>query len=379
MKRRAAALLLAVLMALGLSTLSAAAGRSVYFLAVNDTVLPLNDETMPFWENGYLYIPSTIFAGDVYKELEIGYIPNQSRQLLVLYTAGKSLHFPLGESYAQDTSGNSYYPGAVERNGIAFVPAALVAEFFDLSYSVTSVTGSGAVSAEDRGWLVWLRQGSYNLTAAQFADAAVPQMRTRYDQYVKSKETQSEETVPSVPEETEESFPGKSVYLCIEASDGAQVEAVLDVLDAQGARAAFYCTEEFLEKEGDLLRRMAATGQTIGILTGGEDPLDQVRRSNEALYAATCGKTRMVYCKDESSRKTLEQAGYCCLAPDLDRSSYGLTGSGAAQTLYQRLSTRRNDTSVWLGENVTAAGMQSLIQRAENSGDRCRALTETAA
>lgn len=96
-------------------------------------------------------------------------------------------------------------------------------------------------------------------------------MRTRYDQYVKSKETQSEEAVPSVPEETEESFPGKSVYLCIEASDGAQVEAVLDVLDAQGARAAFYCTEEFLEKEGDLLRRMAATGQTIGILTGGED------------------------------------------------------------------------------------------------------------
>lgn len=378
MKRRAALVLLAVLMALGLSTLSAAAGRSVYFLAVNDTVLPLSDETMPFWENGYLYIPSTIFAGDVYKELEIGYIPNQSRQLLVLYTAGKSLHFPLGESYAQDTSGNSYYPGAVERNGIAFVPAALVAEFFDLSYSVTSVTGSGAVSSEDRGWLVWLRQGSYNLTAAQFADAAVPQMRARYDQYVKSKETQSEE-VPTVPEETEESFPGKSVYLCLEASDGAQVEAVLDVLDVQGARAAFYCTEEFLNEEGGLLRRMAATGQTIGILADGEDPLEQVRRGNEALYAATCGKTRMVYCKDEGGRSTLEQAGYCCLAPDLDRASYGLTGAGAAQTLYQRLNTRRNDTSVWLGGNVTAAGLQSLIQQAENSGDRCRALTETAA
>ena len=191
MKRRAAALLLAVWMALSLATLSAAAGRNIYFLAVNDTVLPLSDETMPFWENGYLYIPSTIFAGDVYKELEIGYIPNQSRQLLVLYTAGKSLHFPLGESYAQDTDGNAYYPGAVQRNGIAFVPAALVAEFFGLSYAITNVTGSGAVADEDRGWLVWLRKGSYNLTASQFADAAVPQMRARYDQYLKSKETQS--------------------------------------------------------------------------------------------------------------------------------------------------------------------------------------------
>lgn len=378
MKQRAAAVLLVVCMALGLSTLSAAAGRSVYFLAVNDTVLSLSDETMPFWENGYLYIPSTIFAGDVYKELEIGYIPNQSRQLLVLYTAGKSLHFPLGEAYAQDTSGNSYYPGAVERNGIAFVPAALVAEFFGLSYSVTSVTGSGAVYDEDRGWLVWLRQSSYNLSATQFANAAVPQMRARYDQYVKSKEVQNEE-VPAVPEETEESFPGKSVYLCLKASDGAKMKAVLDALDDQGARAAFYCTEEFLNQEGALLRRMAATGQTIGILADGEDPLDQVRRGNEALYAATCGKTRMVYLKDESGRGALEQAGYCCLVPDLDRSPYGLTGSGAAQTLFQRLSTRRKDTCVWLGENVTAAGMQSLIQQAESSGDRCRALTETAA
>ena len=154
---------------------------------------------------------------------------------------------------------------------------------------------------------------------------------------------------------------------------------MLDALDDQGARAAFYCTEEFLNQEGALLRRMAATGQTIGILADGEDPLDQVRRGNEALYAATCGKTRMVYLKDESGRGVLEQAGYCCLVPDLDRSPYGLTGSGAAQTLFQRLSTRRKDTCVWLGENVTAAGMQSLIQQAESSGDRCRALTETAA
>ena len=51
MKQRAAAVLLVVCMALGLSTLSAAAGRSAYFLAVNDTVLSLSHETMPFLEN----------------------------------------------------------------------------------------------------------------------------------------------------------------------------------------------------------------------------------------------------------------------------------------------------------------------------------------
>lgn len=379
MKRKAAALVLAVWMLLQVSTLTtAAAARSIYFMAVNDSVLALDDETMPFWSNGYLYIPSMIFAGDVYQELEIGFIPNQSKQLLVLYTAGKSLQFPISKPYAQDTDGNTYYPGAVQRGDVVFVPAALVADFFGLNYSVTNVSNASVLSGDDRGWLMWLRETDYTLTASVFTDAASPQLRIRYEQYLKSQETQSEQPVPTVPEETEEeTFPGKSVYLCFLASDAETTEAILDALDQQDARAAFYCTETFLTQEGDLLRRMAATGQTVGIVADGEEPLEQVRRCNEALYQATCGKTRMVYLSGEDGRGALERAGYLCLTPDLDRSSYPLNSTGAAQTLFQRVSARRGDTSVWLGENAAAAGVRAFLQLAEDGGDRCRALTET--
>ena len=35
----------------------------MYFTAVNKSVLELSDATMPFWSDGYLYVPSTIFTG----------------------------------------------------------------------------------------------------------------------------------------------------------------------------------------------------------------------------------------------------------------------------------------------------------------------------
>ena len=59
---------------------------------------------------------------------------------------------------------------------------------------------------------------------------------------------------------------GQRIYLGMEASDAAQTRSLLDTLDRYGGQAAFYCTAEFLETEGDLLRRMAATGQAIGLL-----------------------------------------------------------------------------------------------------------------
>ena len=34
-----------------------------YFTAVNDILLDLDDETMPFWSEGTLYVPDTVFAG----------------------------------------------------------------------------------------------------------------------------------------------------------------------------------------------------------------------------------------------------------------------------------------------------------------------------
>ena len=382
MKRKAAALLAAVFLLLETVCVPSLAVENVYFTAINDNVMPMNDETMPFWSGGFLYIPISIFSGEVYRELEIGYIPNAGRQLYILYTAGKSLHFDLTTAYARDTDGNTYYPGAVQKSGVVFVPTSLVAEFFGLTYSTTGLTGANAVTQEDRGWLVWLRQPDNILQVSVFADAAKSQLRARYEQYLKSRE-ESGVQVPDTPQQPEETFEGKSIYLCFLAGDAASLGGLLDALDRYSAQAAFFCTPEFSEQQGDLLRRMAATGQAIGLLANGEaeqSVQEQLERGNRALYEATCGKTRLVYLQnvDAQTAAGVEQAGYCVAAPDMDRAAYGLT-SGGAQALLQRITARRGDVSCWLGQNVSAGGLRAFLTAAETAEDRCLALTETTA
>ena len=61
MKKRWIAGLLCVLLLFQLGAPVRAAG-SVYFVAAEESVLPLTDATMPFWSGGYLYVAASVFT-----------------------------------------------------------------------------------------------------------------------------------------------------------------------------------------------------------------------------------------------------------------------------------------------------------------------------
>lgn len=376
MRRKAAALMLCVLLAVQLAAPQALAEEKVYFVAVGNNVLPLSDATMPFWSGGYLYISSTIFTGIVWNSIGIAHSYNSAQQLEVLYNRDrdKSLVFDLKQNNARDGAGNIYYPGAVKRNGTVFVPASIVASCFGLQYSL--------IPDVEHGYLVWLRGPGYGLSDKEYADAAAYPMAYCYDQYLKSKETSP--TTSGKPADTSpvQTASGKSIYLCLEADSTAPF--LLTVLDQYDARAAFFCSLEFLETQGDLLRRMSATGQAIGLLVDASDSqrtvAEQLEAGNQALYRATCGKTRLAYVKngDAAAVQAAEDAGFRCLLPDLDRSGYGLRSTSNAESLLQKVSARRNDVTVWLADTANNVGLRAFLAAAEEGENRCLPLTETA-
>ena len=237
----------------------------------------------------------------------------------------------------------------------------------------------------DHGNLVWLRRLSSNsLPESVFADAARNRMAERYSRYLKSKEpVEAPETTLEIA--PEESFEGKSIYLCTRADDPAAAAALLDALAQQNSQAAFFCTVDFLEQQGDLLRRMAATGQAIGMLADGSDAArpvaEQLRDGNAALALATCEKTRLVRLENGTEQAALEltRAGYCLLTPTMDRSGYGLKSASNADALLQRVTAKRGDVSVWLGESATASGLRAFLSAAKAADDRCQAVTELTA
>lgn len=377
MKKRAAGLILCLLLMLQITAPPVQAAQSVYFVAVGSNVLPLTDATMPFWSSGYLYISSSIFTGVVWNSVGISHVPANARQPLILYSGeDRSLIFDLDEPYAEDPQGNTYYPGAVVRNGNVFVPASIVASYFGLQYSL--------IPNVEHGYLVWLRQPGYGLSDEEFAAAATYPMASAYAQYLKSKEpaqqTPSGPSASEQPEENPTAADGKTVYLCLEAGD--ETAQLLDALDGTGETVSFFCPLDFLWTQGDLLRRMSASGHTVGILVDGEGTrttTEQLLEGNEALWKATCTKTRLAYIRngDSADLQAAEEAGFRCVYPDLDRAAYSLTSTAQGDALLDQISSRRGNVTVWLGETVSAAGLGAFLRLAQAAQDRCLPVTET--
>ena len=373
MKKRGVMLVLCVLMLFQLALPPARAAGQVCFVATGENILTLTDDTMPFWYNGYLYISSSIFTGVARDSLNISRVYNKTMSQVVLYSEGNALLFDIDMRYAQDVNGNVYHPGGVWRNGNLYVPASVVAKFFALQYSFIEVP---------RGHLVWLRRpDSLQIQDALFADAASFAMEEKYSEYIKAQEAavlpEPDAGISTAPEIT-----GKVMYLCVRAHEDTQT--LLDALDRYDAQAAFFCDLDFLEMEGALLRRMTATGQTIGLLVDAADPErtveEQLELGNQALERATCGRTRLVRIENakEQDEEAASKAGYRCLNEDLDRSGYSLRTQTHADSLRQRLANRRSGSVVWLGETVSGTGLRAFLSAATEAEDHCLAWTETA-
>lgn len=381
MKKRAAALALCLVLTLSLAPSTAEAAGGVYITAAGNDILPLDDATMPFWSEGYLYVASSIFTGQVNKALGVAYLPSSvsNPNLCILYGGRRSLMFDIDGNFARDTDGGITFRGAIRRGGEIFVPASVVAEFFHLEYSVTPLAVSA--SGEDSyGALVWFRHPNFGLSEKDFINAAFSQIAMRYEQYLRERQPENSgaENNPGgapLPGEGE-----KNIYLCLAAGKGTAVQ--LDALDAGGAQAAFFCSVEFLETQGDLLRRMTATGHAVGLLADAGDPdwtvTEQLERGNELLARATMGKTRLALIQngEERHRREAREAGFSCLETDLDRSGGGLWDSAQAETLFRQAAARRGDVRIWLGESAGAEGLRALLAAAAQTGDQCLALTE---
>ena len=371
MFKRAAGFLLCILLIFQMTALPARADEPLYFLAVGNEVQTVSDQTMPFWSGGYLYIPAPLFNNSTRSVLGARYRYVESEKTVILHNEdmSKLLLFSMEQNYSTDAEGKISYPGGLLRNGTPFVPAFSVAKYFGFEYSVTEVS---------QGQLVWLRQQNFGLTDKEFADAATYPLASKYAEYMKGKTESPPVDIPGSGTEID----GKRIYLCMAAGD--DTERMLDALDRYDAQAAFFCTQEFLETRGDLLRRMAATGQSIGLLADAADadlPLEeQLARANRALQNATCGGTRLVWLQNgtEQTLQAAQNAGYRVLSPTVDHSAYNLHSAAQAATLLSRVSDYRGSVSIWLDDNAAYTGLRAFLSAAEEADAHCLAWTETA-
>lgn len=278
--KRLLSLLLSVLMLCTLLPPRASAAPTLYFTAVNDRMCDLNDETMPFWQNGLLYVAGATVDGP--DDLGIRYSYNQEKSVAILYKGQRVLYCDLTAGTMENNRTGEQYAGSpIVRSGMVFFPITALAKMFDLKYSSTKIA---------YGYLLRIRDDNAVLSDEYFIDAATDPIQKRYAQYERAHaaaESEQPETPPPVDTPTRRD--DLTVYLLLPAAEEAALTQLLSTLENYQSYATLLLTPELLESAGDGVRRAAATGNAVALridAATAAEALAQIERGNDALWRA---------------------------------------------------------------------------------------------
>ena len=276
-------MILALLLILSPAPVRASSTSGLYFTAVNDQLMDLSYDTMPFYSNSVLYVSSRLFEGG---ELGLSYGRNVNLGLATLYMQGSDmdLRFDIAGQTAYDKQYNVYNGYAIEKGGVVFFPLNLVCRYFGLSWSYNET---------DTIPLIRVKSSAVILSDARFLNAAKTLMQSRYDDFVRAQAQPSRPGDPAAadpepeppPEPPVQAAEGQKVYLIF---DGRYAP---DILPALGdTQATFLLTEEELT-DGDLVRALAAQGHAVALRIQGHTPDEaeaELQKGREALWQAAC-------------------------------------------------------------------------------------------
>ena len=353
--------------------LHAAAAPTLYFTAVNDRMCDLSDETMPFWQNGLLYVAGATVDGP--DDLGIRYSYNQEKSVAILYKGQRVLYCDLTAGTMENNRTGEQYTGSpIVRSGMVFFPITALAKIFDLKYSSTKIA---------YGYLLRIRDDNAVLSDEYFIDAATDPIQKRYAQYERAHaaaESEQPETPPPVDTPTRRD--DLTVYLLLPAANGSMLTQLLSTLENYQSHATLLLTPELLESAGNGVRRAAATGNAVALCISAEtadEALAQIERGNDALWRAASLRTRLVYLEsaDRTLRAAVGGAGYCPIT--INTSDFTRSGTHWADTAL-KWAGRSTSVRLYLGaESGVSSALGTALSRLRAENCTIAALNEVTA
>ena len=371
-RKRLLSLLLSVLMLCTLLPPRASAAPTLYFTAVNDRMCDLNDETMPFWQNGLLYVAGATVDGP--DDLGIRYSYNQEKSVAILYKGQRVLYCDLTAGTMENNRTGEQYTGSpIVRSGMVFFPITALAKIFDLKYSSTKIA---------YGYLLRIRDDNAVLSDEYFIDAATDPIQKRYAQYERAHAAAEQENETPAQGETPVRRDDLTVYLLLPAANGSMLTQLLSTLENYQSHATLLLTPELLESAGDGVRRAAATGNAVALridAATAAEALAQIERGNDALSHPASLRTRLVYLEsaDKTLRAAVVGAGYCPIT--INTSDFTRSGTHWADTAL-KWAGRSTSVRLYLGaESGVSSALGTALSRLRAENCTIAALNEVTA
>ena len=292
-----------------------APARALTLTAVNDTLLPLSDSTMPERLGGELYVPYSVFSS-------LGVSSSSEDNVLNLSAGGETLSFSTTEGYVYDQNLNSYSTPAYDMNGTVYVPVKLCCGKFGLSYSTLSAYGETVLRITDGS-------ASSDSSFASDQGSAIESAINAYKGITPSPPPSENVQPPTQPVEPPippvEEQPDKKpthVYLTFYgAPTTSTTPAILDALQSAGRLATFFLPTDTSTWPDDVIRRIVAEGHTPALLLSATD-----QTSAEGMLAAlTAANDRLNFLTGACARIVSNDTGYSKLT---QAQRDALTGAG---------------------------------------------------
>ena len=295
MKTKLKKALTALLCAALVLALLPAPARALTLTAVNDTILPVSDSTMPARLGGELYVPYGVFT-------RLGVAASSSDGVLELSGNGVTLSFSPDEGYVYDQNLNSYSTPAYNRNGTVYVPVKLCCGVFGLGYSTLTVAGETVLRVTDGS-----AQSDSAFTASN-ADTIQSAINTYNGVSTPNNGNNGQTTKPEEPpippvEEKPTQKPAR-VYLAFYGAPTAHTAEILDALQSAGRKATFFLSADEAWTD-DAVRRIAAEGHTLALLL----KADEKTAPDELTASLTEANRRLAFLTGLTARLVTNETG----------------------------------------------------------------------
>lgn len=310
-------LLLALVLTVPLFTLGAGAG-SVVFVAIDETLpFELSSASMPFWEDGVLYVSSSVFENS---SLGVYSSYDKTEWIYSLYNSTHQLDFYLTMSACYDIDDNYYPYKALTRNNGVFVPCAFVCAFFGLGFSYITDYTDYPIARVTTGRQVY---GS-----TEFAYFASSIISSRASAYLGTGQTPTgggtSTPAPEEPPKPPAPPPNKSIMLRLEAGRSDVNTAAASVLSELSFDAAFFFGKETGEASSDCIADIWGRGFALGLSAR---TLEDLRLAGDIVSSKVWFRPRLAGCPEEG----IKEKGYIPIGWDIDADA-AVTAPGTLNT-----------------------------------------------
>lgn len=337
---------------------------SIVLTAVNDTFLPLENNTMPTKKSGEWYVPYVVFNNFGI----ISYMQDNGDSL-VMQTENQTITFSLSQGYTYDKNLNTLSQPAYNINDTIYLPVKLMCAQFGLSFSV--ITGESLI--------VRICDQNAKLTDSDFVADTNQNTEEIVDNYKNEGKTEipvvkpepepepdnKPEPVPPEKPITPATIRPEFVYLSFMGEINEFSNDLLDTLQLYSTNATFFIPVNS-KLDDDFIRKAIVLGNNIGwVVNDEQDIVNKLEAANQQLFSKTGTMSRLVILADEDIKNIddIKNAGYTVWQNSIIAQDEKYNATKTSQKILNILDNTTNPCVISLHHQKSTNAALTLILR----------------